>query len=143
MGWLLVLHIAAAMVYVGGHLLETMLLYRHEAAGGRRQAFRAIRAGEPAINIAAPVMIITGVVMVIVDDAWSFASPFVLIGIGAIVLSAVFGLPILREMKALEERLDERGVTEDVRRRYRRLSTNWSVLGVVYLVATWAMVFKP
>lgn len=143
MVWLLVLHVVAAMVYVGGHLIETSMLYRAGEAGGRRQAFRAIRAGEPAINIAAPVMIVTGVVMVIVNDAWSFTSPFVLIGIGAILVSVVWGLPILREMKALEALIDEHGETEEASRRYRRLSANWSGLGVVYLVATWAMVFKP
>ena len=143
MAWLLVVHVAAAMVYVGGHLLETMLLYRYEDVGGRRHVFRAIRAGEPAINIAAPVRIVTGVVRVILDASWSFTSPFVLIGIGVILFSTVFGLPILREMKSLAAIMDEHGVTEEVRRRYRRLNTNWSALGVVYLIAVWAMVIKP
>lgn len=143
MVWLLVLHVAASMVYVGGHLVENLLLYRPEAVGGRAQVFRALRAGEPAINVAAPTMIITGVIMVIVEDAWSFTSPFVLIGIGAILVSAVVGLPILREMKALETLIEERGETDEVRQRYRRLSAAWSGLGVAYLVAAWAMVFKP
>ena len=81
--------------------------------------------------------------MVILDDAWSFTSPFVLIGIGVILFSTVFGLPILREMKSLAAIMDEHGVTEEVRRRYRRLNSNWSALGVVYLIAVWAMVIKP
>lgn len=143
MVWLLVLHVASAMVYVGGHLIENLLLYRPEDVGGRAQSLMVIRAGEPAINVAAPIMILTGVGMVILDDAWSFTSPFVIIGIGAIVASTVVGIPILREMKTLQRMLAEIGETDEVRQRYRRLSSSWSVLAVVYLVAVWAMVFKP
>lgn len=143
MVWLLVLHVISAMVYVGGHIFENLLLYRPEAAGGRTQVFRTIDAAEPAINVAAPIMIVTGVVMVALDDAWSFTSPFVLIGIGALLVSVIVGIPILREMKTLEALIDDQGDSAEVNRRYRRLSTAWSGLGVVYLFAVWAMVFKP
>jgi hypothetical protein len=46
-------------------------------------------------------------------------------------------------MKTLEELIDERGESEHVRRRYQRLTRRWSALGVIYLIAVWAMVFKP
>lgn len=143
MVWLLVLHVASAMVYVGGHLIENLLLYRPESVGGRAHVFKAIRAGEPAINVAAPLMILTGLAMVIFDDTWKFTSPFVLIGIGAIVMSTVVGIPILREIKFLEALIAQEGETDEVRLRYRRLSSGWSGLAFVYLVAVWAMVFKP
>ena len=143
MVWLHVLHVISAMIYVGGHVVENVLLYRPDAVGGRSQVFRAIRAGEPAINVAAPLMIITGVIMVIVDDGWSFTSPFVLIGIGAILTSVIIGIPILREMKNLESLMAEGGDSAEVGHRYRRMASAWTGLGVVYLAATWAMVFKP
>ena len=143
MVWLLVLHVVTAMVYVGGHIIENLLFYRFEQLGGRARVFRVIRVGEPAINVAAPIMILTGVALVVLDDAWSFTSPFVLIGIGAILVSAAVGIPILKEMGALEELIEEQGETTEVGRRYSKVSAWWSVLGVVYLVAAWAMIFKP
>lgn len=131
------------MVYVGGHILENLLLYRPEAAGGRMRVLRAIDAAEPAINVAAPIMIVTGVLMVAIDDAWGFTSPFVLVGIGALLVSVIVGIPILREMRALEALIDDQGESDEVIGRYRRVSGAWTGLGVAYLVAVWAMVFKP
>lgn len=141
--WLRLLHVISAMVYVGGHILENLLLYRFEASGGRMRVLKAIDAAEPAINVAAPIMIVTGVLMVATDDAWGFTSPFVLIGIGAILMSAIVGIPILREMRALEALIDDQGESDEVIGRYGRVSTAWTGLGLVYLVAVWAMIFKP
>ena len=143
MTWLLVIHVITAMVYVGGHILENLLLYRHRDMDGRSRVFNAIRVGEPAINVAAPIMILTGVAMVVLDDAWKFSDPFVMIGLGAIVVSVVLGLPLLKEMKSLDLLIREQGETGEVNRRYKRLANGWSALAGVYLVAVWAMVVKP
>lgn len=144
MTWLRVVHVVTATVYVGrGHIVENLLLYRSENVGGRSQVFRAIRAGVPAIDVAPPIMILSGVAMVMLDDAWSFTSPFVIVGVAAVVTSAIVGIPILREVKSLEKLICEHGEPDAVRRRYRRLSTGWSGLAVVYLTAVWAMAYKP
>ena len=45
--WLRLLHVISAMVYVGGHILENLLLYRFEASGGRMRVLKAIDAAEP------------------------------------------------------------------------------------------------
>lgn len=143
--WLLTIHVATAMVYVGGHVIETWLFFRPDALGGKKALFKTIRAGEPAINVAAPLMIITGVWMVISDSSWSFTTPFVAIGVGGIIVSAVVGLGYaLPEMTNLEGLVEERTDNDAVVvQRFRRLTLAWVGLAVLYLFMTWAMVAKP
>ena len=143
--WLLTIHVVTAMVYVGGHIVETLLFFKPEALAGKANLFRTIRAGESAINVAAPLMIITGVWMVIADPAWGFDTPFVVIGIGGIIVGAVIGLVYaLPGLSKLEDLVREKeDHDEEVLTRYRSVRSTWVGLGGLYLFITWAMVIKP
>lgn len=91
---LLILHIAGAGTWFGANILQAVVprLAGHEDKRIVAGWFRiASRLAKPIYIPAGVLILITGVWMVLISDAYSFASAFVIIGLTVIVIGAVLG----------------------------------------------------
>ena len=143
--WLVVVHVVSAMVFVGGAILLNVLVFRVDGMGGAATFFKVVKATDPAINVAAPLMILSGIWLVLINEQFGFTTPFVVIGMAAIVVSALSGLfYFLKEIKNLGAMIETRGNEDkEVEERFQRFAVAWSALNVIYLAAAWAMIIKP
>ena len=143
---LLFVHIVAAMVWVGGGILLTILAVRvdrSEDMGFRLRFSRASAVIGPVAGTAAIVVLAMGVAMVVQNDAWSLSQTWiwlalVLFAISAFVGGGYFGRAGKRIDAALEANDVERANL--LTRQMRRVST---VDLTVLLVVVWLMVAKP
>ncbi|MDN5796918.1 MAG: CopD family protein [Intrasporangium sp.] len=146
-GWLLFVHILAAMVWVGGALTLSALA-THVLHEGRSDAVHrfvtSLRVIGPLVFAPAPVLVIGfGVWIVLIGDTWTFAqawlsASFALFG-AAFLVGVAFQsrAAIAAERAAADDRQDE------AIRQLRRWSWGSRVVVVLLAAATWVMVFKP
>ena len=141
--WLLFIHIASAVVYVGGAVAVTVQA-TGAAAAPRQFLALADRAGR-AIGIGAVLTLLTGVALVLESAVWDFSMTFVVIGIGALVAAgAVEGMYSRRKVAAVEAAIEEDGdeapgVTAGIR---QVMLVNAGLIAV-FVIVIWSMVFKP
>lgn len=105
---LLVLHIAGAALWLGGGIV-TVLVRRAMVRGDSQTALSWLdveaRLGKAFFPTAAVVTLLSGVALVVTVDGHGFGDLFVIVGIGAFLLSAVGN-------GAFTARIDARAVTE-------------------------------
>jgi len=144
--WLF-LHVAAAMVWIGG------------ATAGQVFAALAKRSGDPARTAAfgrdigfvgryvflpaSLVVFVTGALLT-EEGGWPWSEPFVLFGVAAwaVVSALAFGY-VLRELKVAGATIAAEGPTPALVARVNRLVLIARVLIVVLFVIVFAMVVKP
>lgn len=146
--WLVLGHILAAIIWVGGGIMELLLTRRMVAAAvPEGNAFAAARqwTGGRVFGPAALSVLGFGILMVIQSSAWTFSQPWVWLSLvlatGAILTGAAYYGP---EQERLGRLAAERGAddSEILRRRTRmQLVTHLDVVVMVIIVSL--MVFKP
>lgn len=139
------LHIAAAIIWIGGGVFGLILTFRAETAHpahalgiARDMEYVSIRVFNPA----AIVTLVFGILMVVDQDAIGFEQTWIAIGIGAIAASAILGMgylgPRSKKIVALLESGDA-GFAQSL-----KSVRNVSLIDLaILLVAVWAMVAKP
>jgi uncharacterized membrane protein len=145
--WLHVLHVVAAMVWVGGAVTLMALTIQVLRSGDGEAVSRfvdAVRVIGPLVLAPATVAVAGfGIWLVIDSEAWSFGQTWVWLGlallVGAVVVGAVFqSLALIRAQRASEAG-DDREAADQLRRWSRGLM----LILLILLVATWDMVVKP
>jgi uncharacterized membrane protein len=143
--WLMVVHILAAMTWLGGLVAAVALA----AAAARQPA--ALGGFVTSLNRIAPflfgvpagVVVLFGILMVVDSSAWGFDQAWIQIAMLLLVASAGLGATVARgAMESAQHALD-RGDEAMAARQLHRWS--WAIRGVLVLLvlATCDMVLKP
>lgn len=134
---LLTIHILAAAVWIGGGIYATFAYPKHAAAGTLRGVMTVDQKTGAIFGISMGLVLLSGIGMVLNSDRFSFTHAFVIIGIGAIVVTgalegAVFG-------KATKKALAEGGDPMPLPSQMRWALPFYLVL---FTITIWAMVAK-
>jgi uncharacterized membrane protein len=145
--WLLLLHILAAMVWVGGAILlgagATAVLRSRDLLALERFV-RALPVIGPRVLAPATIAVLgLGVWLVLNSAAWDFGQTWVQLALGLFALAFVIGAAHQRRTALGAARAVERGDTEAALAQLARWSWGYRVIVVLLVVAAWDMVFKP
>ena len=134
---LLTIHILAAAVWIGGGVYALLSYRKHAEAGSLRSVMTVDQKIGAIFGISIGLLLLSGIGMVLNSDRFEFTHAFVIIGIGAIVVSgavegAVFGKATKQALASEEERIP------------LPPSFKWALpyYAVLFVVTVWAMVAK-
>jgi len=139
------LHVSLAIIWVGGGIFGAIVTERAKAATpahtlgiARDMEFAAKRVFAPA----AMLTLVFGILMVLDADAFEFEQAWIVIGIGAVAISAVLGMAYLApQTTKLVAELESGDANASTR--LKAISRVSLIDLVILLVAVWAMIVKP
>ena len=145
--WLLLLHIVAAMVWVGGAVLlgalATAVIHGCEPEAVARFV-RTLGLIGPRVLAPATVAVVgLGVWMVLDDVAWDFGQTWVQLALALFAAAFVIGAAYQSRTALAAERAVGRGDHDEALRQLARWSWGYRLIVLLLLVGTWDMVFKP
>ena len=145
--WLLVLHILAAMVWVGGAVMLGAQATRVVRAGDHDEVARflkSLRVIGPIVLAPATVLVLgLGIWMVLNSAAWDFKQEWVQIALGLFAGAFLIGAAHQSRAAIQAERASQRGDQAEALRQLTRRSVGYWVILVILVVAVWDMVMKP
>ena len=145
--WLLLLHILAAMVWVGGAVMlgaqATRVVVAKDAAEVAR-FLGSLRVIGPLVLAPATIAVLgLGIWMVLNSAAWDFKQEWVQIALGLFAAAFLIGAAHQSRAAILAERASRRGDHPEALRQLVRWSIGyWTILALL-VVAVWDMVMKP
>lgn len=142
---LLIIHIAAAGTWLGANVLQAVVpgLAARQGVEAVAGWFRV--AGELSKKLYMPasiLLLITGIVMVIQNDAFEFESPFVVVGFGMIVVGALLGVFVFDPGSSEAADAVESGDQARVKAATSRLATFGTIDTLLLLLTIAAMVMR-
>jgi uncharacterized membrane protein len=145
--WLLLLHILAAMAWVGGLIVLTVLsgsVLRDPDPAARARFIRFLRRVGPMVLAPATVLVIAmGIWMVAQSDAWSLEQRWVRLGLVLFFAAFLIGAVFQSRAAVLAERASKAGDDVLAARQLRRWTWGMRLILVILVVTAWDMVFKP
>ncbi len=141
---LLLIHILSAMVWVGGGFL-VVAVERHAYKAGGRELFSQMRDAlewvDDRIFTPAPLLVVvTGVAMVVISNAWSFSQPWIYLALALIAVEFAVGYRHLNRLKSgRQEGTDSLEYKTAVKTWLRFAPTAIASYGVIVVL----MLFKP
>jgi uncharacterized membrane protein len=145
--WLVLVHILAAMVWVGGITVLGAFAVRVLRArdGDEVGRFLAdLRRIGPLVLAPAPVLLLGFGIWAVADSgAWDFGQTWVQLGLGLFAAAFLIGAAHQSTAAIGAERAARRGDHEQAVRRLRRWAFGMAAIVLLLVLATWAMVFKP
>jgi uncharacterized membrane protein len=145
--WLLLLHIVAAMVWVGGTVLLTAFATRVVRDGDADVVTRFIgnlRVIGPLVLAPAPITLIAiGVWLALRSDAWGFSQLWIQLALGLFAGAFLIGAAHQSRTAIAAERAAEGGDAGEAARQLGRWLWGSRLILLLLVVATWDMVFKP
>jgi uncharacterized membrane protein len=145
--WLMLAHVLAAMVWLGGGVVLCVLavsVLRAAESAAVAQFVADLRLVGP--RVLAPAMVAVlgfGIWMVLDSAAWDFRQLWVQLGLGLFAAAFLIGAVYQSRMALAAERAAGRGDDDEARRQLTRWTWGYGVTAVLVLVATWDMVTKP
>ncbi len=144
---LLFLHVTATAFWLGAELLVEILVHRAERQGNpaaMRRLFDEFNALDPIFMPATLVVLATGIAMVI-DGAWSFGEPWIVIGLSGFAFIYLYGFgylqPQVNRLQAMSE--GEAATGSEAQALIRRFFALWRIETAVLLVLVFDMTVKP
>ncbi len=145
--WLLLAHILAAMVWVGGlAALVAMGTYLRRAGEVEAVArfVASLRVVGPMVLTPAAVLVLASGAWMVADSAgWSFGTTWVWLALVLLAAAVVVGAAFLSRAALAAERAVAGGDHDQARRQLQRWSWGIGLILLLLAVATWDMVFKP
>lgn len=142
--WLLTLHIAAAAVYVGGSILLNHMAIQARRARKPEAFLKTVQAFSKSIGTGGILTLLTGIGLVVTVESWTFTSLFVLIGLGAVVVSATTeSFHFQKRIDATASLVTKRPHSPDIPAHLKRITRSALAVNVLFLFTIWAMVAKP
>jgi uncharacterized membrane protein len=145
--WLMFVHIVAAMVWVGGLVVLTILATQALRSNQPDTVARfvgSLRVTGPLLFAPAMALVLgLGIWMVVDSDAWSFGQGWVRLALGLFAVAFVVGAVFQSRAAILAQRAVDAGDHATATRHLRRWSWGMRLILLVLLVITWDMVFKP
>jgi len=147
--WLHLAHILGAIIWVGGGVMLSLVGVRARQSEdpslirefARMLSYVGLRVLTPAVVA----VLVSGVWLVLAGSEWNFSQLWVLLGLGAFVLSFLIGAIYLSRIAIQLERTAT-GAEIDLpaaRDLLGRWIVGYGVILVILLFAVWDMVFKP
>ena len=137
-------HVLLAIIWVGGGTLAAIFATRARKADDTHKKAMVHDLDFVASRVFSPAGVLTaafGVWLVIDSDAFSFGDTWIVIGIGAVVVSAVLGMAVLAPLtKKLIGEFDAGSSGEAT---FGRILLISRIDLVVLLIAVWAMATRP
>ncbi len=147
--WLVLLHIIAAIVWVGGGFATQVYAERARRATDPARLAGFARdiewAGSRVFAPASLLVIVVGIVMVLVNPAWDFGQLWITLALVGVAISFITGAVFLGpESGRIGKLIEERGPEDpEVLRRIGRTLVISRIDYVVLLLVVGLMVFKP
>lgn len=142
---MLVFHIAAAGAWLGANLMQAVVptMAAREGAQAAAGWYRvAAGLGTRLYLPASAVLVATGIVMVLGDDAYTFGSLFVTIGFGMVVVGALLGFFVFDPgSRAVADAIDA-GDPSSIRKATSRVAAFGTVDTILLLLTITAMVLR-
>jgi uncharacterized membrane protein len=145
--WLMLVHVLAAMVWLGGLVSLTVLAWGILRSGDGGAAVRfASLLGTVGPRVFAPAVVVVigcGIGMVVDSPAWSFGQTWVRLALA--LFSAVFFVGVALQSRAGigAGRAAAAGDVDGAVRHVRRWSRGNVLVLAILLLITWDMIFKP
>jgi uncharacterized membrane protein len=147
--WLHLAHILGAIIWVGGGVMLSLVGVRARQSEdpslikefARMLSYVGLRVLTPAVVV----VLVSGIWLVLSGSEWNFSQLWVLLGLGAFVLSFLIGAIYLSRIAIQLERTAT-GAEIDLpaaRDLLGRWIVGYGVILVILLFAVWDMVFKP
>jgi uncharacterized membrane protein len=143
--WLKLIHVLAAILWVGGAMLVNIYGARFGMSDNREERLTFAKQGQMAgliFSICGVIVLLFGIWMVADVPAWEFSHAWVSIGFLGVAVGAVLGMafygPQARKLIAALESGDN--AADAIGRRIAMVATAETVLLIVVI---WAMVAKP
>ncbi|MGC2240635.1 MAG: DUF2269 family protein [Acidimicrobiia bacterium] len=144
--WLLFLHVAAAVVWLGGGTAMWMLGHRIRetqdpgALGefGKTLSFVGLRAFTPSVVV----VLGTGIWMVVAGTG-EFSQTWIVVAVVAFLIAFFIGAVYLSRQAILLDRLSNEGDLTGARVALRRWLAGYGTVLAILVIALWDMVFKP
>jgi uncharacterized membrane protein len=145
--WLLLLHIFAAMVWVGGGVILAALVTRvllDPEPGAVARFVGDLRAIGPLVLAPATLAVAGfGVWLVLDSAAWGFGQFWVQLALALFAAALLIGGGYQSRAAINAERAAARGDHAEALRQLRRWSWGYRLIVVLLVAAAWDMVFKP
>ena len=146
-GWLLFLHVLAAMVWVGGGIMLAVLAARvlgdpDPSAVGRFTG--SLRVLGPLVLAPATVAVLgLGIGLVVDTEAWDFGQLWVQLGLGLFAAAFLVGAAWQSRSALAATRAAAHEDDSEVRRQLRRWLAGYWLIVTLLVVAVWDMTTKP
>lgn len=146
--WLLFAHVLAAMIWVGGGIVDLALARRMmRADGATAEAFEGAREWT-LTRVVLPAMVLVpvlGISLVVESDAWSFGQTWVWLSLTLVVAVVVGGAIVaMIDTPRLRKLAEDRGLDDAEYRRFRMRHENVvNALFLTVLIVVFLMIFKP
>jgi uncharacterized membrane protein len=145
--WLFLLHIVAAMVWVGGAVMVAVIGGRAIRSGDAAEVGRFVRGlrttGPLVLAPAAVGTVAFGVWLVLNSPAWEFGQRWVQVGIGLFAVAFLIGSIFLSRTSIAAERAVDAADDTTALGQLRRWAWGYRVMLALLLATAWDMVFKP
>jgi uncharacterized membrane protein len=145
--WLLLVHVLAGMVWIGGIVVLGAIGVRavRDSDPDAPARFSAtLRAIGPIALAPAPVLLVGfGVWLVADSPAWAFDQSWIQVGLGLFAAAFLVGAVHQSRTAIAAERAAARGDRDEAVRALRRWLWGTAVIVVLLVVAVWDMIFKP
>lgn len=146
--WLHLIHVLAAMVWLGGGSVLVLVAARIRSSSNPEAIAEFARLipyiGIRVLGPAWIVVLVTGVGMVLLSSEWRFTQLWILIALGLFAVAFLIGAVFMSQAGI---RLDRAARGNDPQANLPSLLQRWlvgySVVLAVLLVAVWDMIFKP
>jgi uncharacterized membrane protein len=143
--WLLLLHILAAMFWVGGITVVgafAVRILRTKEPGATAGFLGSLRVIGPLVLAPAPVVLL-GMGIWMVAKQWDVGDTWISIAFALFVVAFLIGAAHQSRAAIAAEKASQAGDDATALHHLRRWAYGMAVILVLLLVATWDMVFKP
>jgi uncharacterized membrane protein len=143
--WLLLLHILAAMFWVGGITVVgafAVRILRTKEPGATAGFLGSLRVIGPLVLAPAPVLLL-GMGIWMVAKQWDFGDTWISIAFALFIGAFLIGAAHQSRAAIAAEKASQAGDDATALHHLRRWAYGMAVILVLLLVATWDMVFKP
>jgi uncharacterized membrane protein len=145
--WLLLLHVLAACVWIGGIAVlgaQAVVLLRGGEPDDPGRFVRTLRRLGPVVLAPAPVLLVVlGAWMVGDSDAWSFGQTWVVVAFALFGGAFLIGAAHQSRAALAAERAAAHGDHAEAARRLRHWAWGMAAILALLVVAVWDMVAKP
>jgi uncharacterized membrane protein len=143
--WLLLLHILAAMFWLGGITVVgafAVRILRTREPGATASFLGSLRVLGPIVLAPAPVILL-GMGIWMVAEQWDFGQTWITIAFALFAVAFLIGAAHQSRAAIAAERAAKEGDDEGALHHLRRWAYGMAVILTLLIAATWDMVFKP
>ena len=146
--WLHFAHIAAAIVWLGGGVMLSLIGIRARQSGdlavlrefARNLSYIGLRISTPAVIV----VLLSGIGLVLLNSEFNFTQLWVLLALGGFILAFLIGgVYLSRSAIQLERAVRQNADLQTASQALSRWLVGYGVVLIVLVFVLWDMIFKP